>query len=305
METTFIYILSDPRNGEPKYVGKSNVVRKRYRAHLGTDKRISRRRCWILSLIKLGLKPELSIIDEVKTSEWQFWECHYISLYRSWGFDLTNMTDGGDGVTTHSDEIRKKISDKTKGRKLTPEHIAKREAGKIRNGTHKRSEECRKRNSATRLKNGITIRVTRWSLDFEEMIMFPSMASALRLMKLPMGSNGNIKKAIDGEYDMAYGYYWMLTKEDLCEFIERKSQPKPKKIVKQGSIDKVIVTKIARGLTTKITRINMNDDLDVIDFDSLSQASRSVGKKDDMGIIRACKNHHRGAKAYGFYWRFA
>lgn len=45
-----------------------------------------------------GIKPEIILIDRVPHSEWQFWEKHYISLYRSWGFKLTNLTDGGDGA---------------------------------------------------------------------------------------------------------------------------------------------------------------------------------------------------------------
>jgi len=42
-----------------------------------------------------GLK--INIIDEVYTSEWQFWEKHYISLFKSWGFKLDNKNNGGGG----------------------------------------------------------------------------------------------------------------------------------------------------------------------------------------------------------------
>lgn len=53
---------------------------------------------WIKGLKKEGLKPILEIIDEVDKIEWKFWEKHYISLYKSWGFRLTNLTEGGDEV---------------------------------------------------------------------------------------------------------------------------------------------------------------------------------------------------------------
>lgn len=46
----------------------------------------------------MGLKPIIEIIDEVPVSEWEFWEIYWISQFKTWGFDLTNGTEGGDCV---------------------------------------------------------------------------------------------------------------------------------------------------------------------------------------------------------------
>lgn len=109
MKTTFIYILIDPRNDQIRYVGKSNTPGKRFLTHL-CDKRKSHVTAWIKQLLEKGLKPNQEIIDEISVNEWQFWEQHYISLYRSWGFNLTNHSLGGFGSISVSLETRQKMS---------------------------------------------------------------------------------------------------------------------------------------------------------------------------------------------------
>ncbi|MEI7509880.1 MAG: GIY-YIG nuclease family protein [Flavobacterium sp.] len=123
---TFIYSLSHPETGEVKYIGKANNPKTRYREHL-FDKKKTRKVNWIRSLKKVGLIPELIIVDAVSSFDWDFWEKHYISLYRSWGFNLTNHTDGGGGCSsrTISDETRFKMRMAQLGKKHLPETKAK------------------------------------------------------------------------------------------------------------------------------------------------------------------------------------
>lgn len=121
--TTFIYCLVDPRTNQIRYVGKANNPKIRYKQHL--NKKIKNYvHYWIQSLNKEGQFPELFIIDEVPKVDWIFWEQHYISLYKSWGFKLTNLTSGGDGLEgfKHSQLTKTKISILHKGRKLTDQH---------------------------------------------------------------------------------------------------------------------------------------------------------------------------------------
>lgn len=120
-----IYLLIDPETRQVRYVGKSNDISKRY---LGTWKISSKegkyKVNWVKSLLSKGLKPEIEIVDEVNESEWQFWEKHYISLYKSWGFKLTNSTEGGEGIG--------------KGYKMPPrslEHMNNIKLSKINNNT--------------------------------------------------------------------------------------------------------------------------------------------------------------------------
>lgn len=81
MEKTYIYYLSR-KDDIPFYIGKTkNPVNIRLNSHN--------------YLKEKGLK--INVIDEVNSSEWKFWEKHYISLFRSWGFNLENKNEGGNG----------------------------------------------------------------------------------------------------------------------------------------------------------------------------------------------------------------
>ena len=100
METTNIYILIDPRTNMVRYVGKANNVSKRYTAHLNRARKHQvHKKNWIENLKKQGLKPIIEIIDIVPIDEWVFWETYWISQMKTWGFDLINYTNGGDGCT--------------------------------------------------------------------------------------------------------------------------------------------------------------------------------------------------------------
>lgn len=109
--TTFIYSLNCPLTNTPKYIGKANDLKERYKGHL-KESMLNRgatiKNNWLKSLKNKGLKPVIEKIDEVPINEWQFWERHYISLYKSWGFKLKNATDGGEQVTM-TEEIKQKM----------------------------------------------------------------------------------------------------------------------------------------------------------------------------------------------------
>lgn len=100
METTNIYILIDPRTNMVRYVGKANNVSQRYKAHLNRARKHQiHKKNWIEQLKKEGFKPIIEIIDVVPIDNWIFWETYWISQMRTWGFDLINYTNGGDGCT--------------------------------------------------------------------------------------------------------------------------------------------------------------------------------------------------------------
>jgi len=106
---TYIYSLIDPRNGDIRYIGKTNNTKLRLSNHL-VEKHKTYKVNWIKSLKKINLKPILEILDKVLIEDWQFWEQHYISLYKSWGFKLTNSTNGGDGnKSVNLVKLRKRI----------------------------------------------------------------------------------------------------------------------------------------------------------------------------------------------------
>lgn len=156
METTFIYALIDPRYNIIRYIGKSNDP---YSRTFGNSKGLSHmleanntnrkthKLDWLRNLIKNNLKPILEILDEVPKSEWQHWEKWWIACEKEkikvLGLPkLTNTTSGGEwgynremakkawatrrknngGKWYHTDETKKKIGLKNKGRVVALEN---------------------------------------------------------------------------------------------------------------------------------------------------------------------------------------
>jgi len=104
MKKVIIYVLIDPRTNLIRYVGKTTNVKKRLNKHLNESKHStkSHKKAWINGLLKLDLLPLIEVIDEVPMDDWQFWEMYWISQMKTWGFNLTNHTDGGEGVNIGS-----------------------------------------------------------------------------------------------------------------------------------------------------------------------------------------------------------
>lgn len=127
---TKIYALLDPRTSECRYVGKTcQPLNVRFTCHI-RDKRPSRKINWIKSLVALGLKPRMEVLEiltqDSVAKDWEEAERFWISCFRFMGSDLTNLTDGGEGLCGHTltDSHKRKIGDRFRGRKLSPEHLA-------------------------------------------------------------------------------------------------------------------------------------------------------------------------------------
>jgi hypothetical protein len=103
-----IYALVDPRNHAMRYVGKADNLTKRVTAHIH-DRADTRKGRWIRSLSKIGLQPRVVILEEVEAAAWQQAERRWIARLRMDGCDLTNHTEGGEGLCNPSDETRSKL----------------------------------------------------------------------------------------------------------------------------------------------------------------------------------------------------
>lgn len=103
----YIYALLCP-SGKVRYIGKTNDPVKRLRRHISRAKyheTKSHAANWIRSLLKVGHKPTLKVLEEIPDGgDWVSREIETIAEYRSLGFDLTNATAGGEGVCGLSDE---------------------------------------------------------------------------------------------------------------------------------------------------------------------------------------------------------
>lgn len=101
MKKAIIYTLNCPITGDVKYIGKTKRnLDTRLGEHIKNISKPTLKNNWIKSLKSKGLSPDISILDEVSHSDWQFWEIYWIEQFKAWGFDLKNSTEGGNGGKT-------------------------------------------------------------------------------------------------------------------------------------------------------------------------------------------------------------
>ncbi len=159
-EKVFIYSLTDPITNEIRYIGKANDLKERLTGHYypyGNTYKDN----WIKKLKKEGLKPIIEELDYVIKSEWKFWEKYWISQFKTWGFRLTNLTDGGEGVDglKHSKETKEKLSKMFAGKRMSPETEFKKGMKTWNSGTKgltKANDKSFKKGQVS-LRKGVTI----------------------------------------------------------------------------------------------------------------------------------------------------
>lgn len=141
----FVYGLVDPRTDEIRYVGQTINGMDRATAHWRRKNiREHKDLChtWIRKLLSIDLVPEVVILEECSAEELNMNEMFWISSIRAAGGRLLNMTDGGEG--THgfrwSEEKRKQIGDKHRGKVISEEHrkaVSKAFKGKKLSAEHR------------------------------------------------------------------------------------------------------------------------------------------------------------------------
>src|ERR1035437_7880045 len=106
----YIYTLSDPETNYIKYVGKTNNPRRRLKKHLSRFDLLNEKTLkskWILSLLDKEQLPKFEILDEGDDCSINDLEIYRISQLKSWGFELKNMTDGGDGFRGNNESQKR------------------------------------------------------------------------------------------------------------------------------------------------------------------------------------------------------
>jgi group I intron endonuclease len=120
----YIYGLLDPNTKELRYIGKTNNLKVRYRDHINKLSETNYKANWIKSLKNNNLKPELIVLEKYENESDCFKaEIFLIEYFRSIGVNLTNLTNGGEGVSgiKPSEETKNKISLTHLGMKHTEE----------------------------------------------------------------------------------------------------------------------------------------------------------------------------------------
>ncbi len=154
----YIYGLYDPRNYQLRYIGKTENLRKRLWHHLKDAKAGQKtyKANWMRQLLSEGLEPTIGILMETTEDNWPEDERNCITEAIVNGANLTNLTEGGEGIIGygHSEETKQKISQSNKdqgkippswkGRKQSPEHVEKRVEARKKKGSYAHTEESRK-----------------------------------------------------------------------------------------------------------------------------------------------------------------
>lgn len=95
----YIYALVCPETNMIRYVGKTNSLTKRLWEHVN-DKHKSHKVSWIKSLRNKNLKPIIEVLEETENEKEAYrWEIYWIEQLKVWGFDLCNLTGGGEGFS--------------------------------------------------------------------------------------------------------------------------------------------------------------------------------------------------------------
>lgn len=128
-KTVYIYTLSSPSAPEQvRYVGKTDDLSRRFTQHIRIEDDTYKGR-WISLLQSQGLLPIMTIIEEATSENWEERETFWILYYLEHGHPLTNTFMGSRGPGIVPPETREKMSLAHRGKKQSPEHIAKRTAG--------------------------------------------------------------------------------------------------------------------------------------------------------------------------------
>jgi hypothetical protein len=233
----YVYVhryASGPKEGQVFYVGKGSGKRSR--------ESCGRNNLWHNIARKYGFT--VSYQDKNITEADAFaLEIEVIAHYRSIGQAAANLTDGGEGVSgmVPSEEARMKMSLAGKGRKQSPEHVAKRieshygkevsEETRLKIGNSQRGEKhhlwgkqlpestrtlISKAQKGRKKPKDIVEKVAkkkRKAVKTECGMIFDGMRKAaewLRSNGHPKASATNISLCCRGKVKSAYGYVWIF-----------------------------------------------------------------------------------------------
>lgn len=117
---TKIYYLVSSRNIlDIKYVGKTVMSLNNRLCSHKSGKCGKYLKNWLNRELSENHEIIINLIEEVEEKKWVEKEMFWIAYYKSLGFKLCNLTDGGEGRLgyKHTDEFKRKMSERLKGHK--------------------------------------------------------------------------------------------------------------------------------------------------------------------------------------------
>jgi group I intron endonuclease len=199
-----IYKLIDPLTNKIRYVGRtSQNLDNRLKKHLNAKDK-SHRTNWIKNLLLKNLVPKIELICETdKFETCTELEFFYIKKYKELGFDLVNMTNGGEGSIgfKHSESTIIKMKNAAKIRASNQQYrnsISK----KLSDNWVKLSDDLKNQHI---LKQPNRKNIGQFDLNDNLIREFIS----LRQIERELGYfRANITPCLKGLFKQAYGFNW-------------------------------------------------------------------------------------------------
>lgn len=221
--TIYFYTLSDPRTPDViRYIGKTTQkLQRRLDQHVSASKRAKQTNQksnyninWINSLLSENIRPiiiEIDSFDSDKESKsWVIFEQYWISQFKTWGFNITNLTKGGDGNQNQifSEESLRKRSEKLKGIPRPQEvkdRISESHKGKIKTQEHINNIKQGNIKAQGRA-------INQYSLEGEFIKTWDCVSDAGRFFNTDRSS---IARCCKGQFKKSAGFKWRYKDEDI------------------------------------------------------------------------------------------
>ena len=249
------------------------------------------------SLLKESVQPLLEVIDEVPDTEWIFWEQYYISLFKSWGFKLTNATAGGEGMVNCSPETRLKmrqaklgktgvLSNKS-GKKISAEGVKRMclaQAGKTM--IFSNPEE-----------RGRKISEWRKGKTLEEILGSKEKADLIKANKKEWAKNRI----------WPTGWKWTEEARKRSSIIVKEKMTEDRKLRTKNAVLKNLQEKKEKGIflpqSRKVNQIDKDTKEVIKMWNSCREAEDALLKKKTASNVWNCAAGNQPT-AYGFIWEF-
>lgn len=239
----YIYTLKCPIKNEIFYVGKTINLKDRYSKHCHPTKRTGKKLYGYLKYLNnKKIKPIMEILDLINDDDWGWLEKYWISQIKSWGITLLNCTNGGEYQYHyhHTNETKKKISEKQCGRKLTKEWC--KNIGNGKRGVKFSESHISNISKSLKGKNNISAQKKIFQLDnnFKIINEFNSITEALKSLNKNI-KDGSISRVCKGSLKSAYGYHWCYVNDYKSLDINNFTNKRKKGIIKIDIVSEEIV----------------------------------------------------------------
>lgn len=221
MEVTFYTLTSSAYPNDIRYVGKTRqTIKRRLQGHICSAKKAAKKGyCtnhnynWINQQLSRG---NSIIIEEIETvhfeegEDWQWLEKYWIAQFKEWGFNLTNIKEGGEDnyYTEPTQEVIRKRAKQCVGRPRTEQ--TKQDISKALSCQNKSEETINKiRKSISEKQGRPVLQLTKSGELIKEWLTGAEAARELKLDK------ANLNACCKGKKKSCGGYIWKYKYPDV------------------------------------------------------------------------------------------